>query len=111
MSSSAKSNILYFILGSYIVNALMCPFLDHTQCSIYYWYGSTFKMPRFFFGGGFISISRCLYKLVLLYSLTDMLLSVGTDISIRTHVFLLDSLTTISDQLRFIFLSVSIAKS
>ena len=45
------------------------------------------------------------------YSLTDMLLSVDTDISIRRHVFLLKSLTTKSGLFLFIFLSVSIAKS
>ena len=44
-----------------------------------------------------ISISRFLYLLILLYYLTVMLLlSVNTDISIRKHVFLLDSLISIS---------------
>ena len=35
-----------------------------------------------------ISVSRSLYLLILLYSLTDMLLSISTDISIKRHIFL-----------------------
>ena len=36
-----------------------------------------------------ISVSRSLYLLILLHSLIDKLISVGTDISIRRNVFLL----------------------
>ena len=57
------------------------------------------------------SISRSSYLFILLYSLTDMLLFVGTYISIRRHVFLLESLIKISGRLLFIFLSIWIAKS
>ena len=44
-----------------------------------------------------ISISRFLYLLILSYSLTDMLLSVGSNISIRRHVFLLWTLSSVND--------------
>ena len=54
-----------------------------------------------------ISISRSLYLLIIFFG---MLLSVGTDISIRKHVFLLLTLTTVSGLLFFIFKSVWIAK-
>ena len=55
-----------------------------------------------------ISISRSLYLLIL-FSLTDMLLSVGITISIRRNVFLLLSLTSIFGLFLFIFLLVWIA--
>ena len=62
---------------------LMClfvPFFYYTQCSFYYWHGSSSKEPHLS-----ISISRSSYLLILLHSLIDMLLSVSTDISIRRH--------------------------
>ena len=53
-----------------------------------------------------MSVSKYLYLLILSYTLTDMLLSVGTDIPI-----LLLSLTTIPGLFFFIFLSFWIEKS
>ena len=50
-----------------------------------------------------ISISRSLYLLILLYALTDMLLSVDTAISIRRHSFLFLFLSTIFGLLLSIF--------
>ena len=50
MSSSAKCNILSFILVEttrYLVDVFICLFLDHTQCSHYYWHSSSFKVPHF----------------------------------------------------------------
>ena len=52
-----------------------------------------------------ISISRSLYLLNLLNLQTDMFLSVRIDIPIRRHIFLLQSLTTISSLFLRIFLS------
>ena len=32
----------------YLANVFICPFLDHTQCSNYYWYGGSFNVPHYF---------------------------------------------------------------
>ena len=64
----------------------------------------------FHFYKGFSNCSS-LYLLILLYSLIDMLSSVGTTVSIKRYVFLLWSLIVISDLLLFIFLTLRIAKS
>ena len=57
-----------------------------------------------------ISIFRSFYLLIsLCIYLIDMLLSVGTTILIRRHVFLLQSLITTSGLQLFIFLSVGFA--
>ena len=58
-----------------------------------------------------IYISRPLYLLISLYSLTNMLLFFGTTISSRKHIFLLLFLTTISGLMVFIFVSAWIAES
>ena len=48
---------------------------------------------------------------ILFFSLTDMFLSAGTDISVRRQIFLFYSVINISSLLIFIFLSDGIAKS
>ena len=75
-SSYAKCNYLYFIKAEtvkYLINVIICPFLGRIQGSHNDWHGSCFKMQHFS-----ISISSYLYLLILSYSLTDMLLLVGT---------------------------------
>ena len=62
----------------YLVNVFIFSFLDHTQGSHYHWHGDSFKVPHFFFQFLFPVLS-----IYLLYSLTDMLLSVGFDLSKR----------------------------
>ena len=66
------------------------PFLDHAQDSHYYNTVVVLTDPIFS-----ISFRRCLYLLILIFSLTDMLLSVHSDISNRIYVFLLYFLDTI----------------
>ena len=95
---------LYFKLAGtirYFVNVFICPFLDYTPGSYYYWHAGSFKGPHFS-----MTISSSFYLLILSYYLIDILLSVGTDISIRRHVFILKSLTCICGLLLFIILSV-----
>ena len=80
MSSSAKCNYLYFMIAGitrYLVNVFICLFLDHNQCSHYYWRRDSYKVPHFF---NFYFQIFWIY----LYSLTNML-SVSTDIPIRKH--------------------------
>ena len=97
-------------LSGILLMCLPTPFLDHTQCSHYYRHGSSFQVPNYS-----ISISRCLYSLILLYffflySYFITFFSLGIDISIKRNIFLLLFLTNIFDLLLFILLSVWVAK-
>ena len=119
MSSSAKCRFLFvyflfvfvfcFLVGLYYVFAgtarylayvFICLFLDHTQNSHNYKHGRCFKMSHFFK----ISTSKSFYLLILLYSLMDTLRSVGTSQSIRKHVFLSYSLTSLSGLLPYVII-------
>ena len=83
-------------------NVFICPFLDYTLAPTIT--GTVVVLRGYIF---LISVSLSFYLLISLYSLTDVLLAVGTDISIKTYVSLVSSLIIIA----FIFLTVSIAKS
>ena len=84
MNCFTKCNFLYLILAGtarYLVNVIICIFLDHTPGSHCCWHDGSFKVLHFF------SFYFQVFAFTLLYLLTHMLLSAGTDISIRRHVF------------------------
>ena len=84
----------YFIQAGtamYLVNVFICHFLDHIRNSTIT--GTVLVLKCHIF---LISIFTSFYLLILLYSFTDIFLSVGTVISVRQDVFLLLSLTAIS---------------
>ena len=62
--------------------SFICPFLDYTQYSYYYWNGGSFKMPHFF-------NFYFLFLLILVYSLIDVLSYTGMDLSIRAHIIII----------------------
>ena len=85
MSSFAVYTYLYIEadITKYLVNVIIFPFHYHTKSSYYYWHGCSFKVSHFF---QFLFIGLCIY--LSSNTLTDMLLFIGEDISIRC-VFLL----------------------
>ena len=64
---SGSTKCIFGGTAKYLVNVFSCPFLDHTQCSYYYWHGVRSWCHIFS-----VSISRSLYLLILLCYLIDM---------------------------------------
>ena len=98
---SCKSELPCILFNALI---FISPFLSHTQGSHYYWYYGTVVVLRCYIIS--VSIFTSFYLFILLYLFTGTV-SVGTDLSVRSHVFLLLYWTNIFDLLIFNFLAQS----